>query len=79
MTGVWQDDALCAQVGGDFWFPEKGETATSRQAKEICNACPVRTQCLEYAVTGHITWGIFGGVSARERALLTQERNRRTA
>lgn len=66
--GDWQDEALCAEVGGDFWFPENG--ASAGDAKRICNECPVRTQCLEYAVTGHITWGIFGGVSPKGRAAM---------
>ena len=57
----WQTDALCAQIGGDEWFPEKGELA--RQARAICAACPVRLQCLEYALKNEEYIGIWGGLS----------------
>jgi WhiB family transcriptional regulator, redox-sensing transcriptional regulator len=61
----WQDDALCAQVGGDTWFPEKG--GSTRDAKRICQNCPVRAECLEYALAHDERFGIWGGMSERER------------
>lgn len=61
----WQDDALCAQVAGDMFFPEQGGSAASAMA--ICAACPVRAQCLQFALDNHITEGIFGGMPPIKR------------
>ena len=66
----WQDEALCAQVDGDMWFPEKG--GTTREAKRICAACPVRADCLEYALARKESFGVWGGLSERERNRLTR-------
>lgn len=68
----WAVDALCAQIGGDFWFPDKDGTGEpgqnhARQAKKICAACPVRNQCLAYAIDHDERYGIWGGLSERER------------
>lgn len=60
----WTRDALCAQIGGDEWFPEKGEP--SRPAKNICRECPVAAQCLEYALRNGERHGIWGGVSVAQ-------------
>ena len=62
----WQDEALCAQVDPDLWFPEKGES--SRLPKRICRACDVRGECLDYALgAGDRLYGVWGGFSERER------------
>lgn len=59
----WQTDALCAQTGGDYFFPDKGEPTTD--AKKTCAACEVREQCDDYRKrTGH-TYGVFAGKSPR--------------
>jgi len=63
MTG-WRDRALCAQVGGDWWFPEANKKAP--EAKAICQACPVRAQCLQYALDAGETAGIWAGYSGRQ-------------
>lgn len=64
----WQDDALCAQVGDDFWFPEKG--GSTREAKGVCGRCPVRAECLAYALEHDERFGVWGGMSERERRRL---------
>lgn len=64
----WQDDALCAQVGDDFWFPDKG--GSTREAKGVCGRCPVRAECLEYALANDERFGVWGGMSERERRRL---------
>jgi WhiB family redox-sensing transcriptional regulator len=61
----WQDQALCAQVDSELFFPEKG--GTSRPAKQICRQCEVRAQCLEYALEHDEMFGIWGGLSERDR------------
>lgn len=66
----WVTDAICVQVGPDPWFVERGESA--RPAKRVCGGCPVRQQCLQYALDAHITEGIWGGLTPRERRALDQ-------
>ena len=68
----WMDDAACAEVGDDFWFPEKGTSATI--AKRICAGCPVRSECLEYALEHDPRFGIWGGLGVRERERLARQR-----
>ena len=69
MTNSWMDSALCAEIGGDDWFPEIGGE-NGKRAKQICASCNVVQQCLEYALTHGITEGIWGGQSPQERAKL---------
>lgn len=61
----WQDDALCAQVAPDLFYPERGESP--RQAKQICATCPVRQECLAHALTHNEEHGIWGGTTPYER------------
>ena len=69
----WMDLALCAQVDPEAFFPEKG--ASPRAAKRVCTECPVRTQCLEYALANGERFGVWGGLSEQERRKLMRERN----
>jgi WhiB family redox-sensing transcriptional regulator len=64
----WQERALCAQTDPEAFFPEKG--GSTREAKQICNSCEVRTECLEYALGHDERFGIWGGLSERERRRL---------
>lgn len=68
----WQDQALCLEVGGDFWHPEKG--GSTREGKKICFACPVREACLEHALEHDERLGIWGGLSERQRKTLQRQR-----
>jgi WhiB family transcriptional regulator, redox-sensing transcriptional regulator len=77
LPGPWAERALCAQADPDAWYPE--HRAQAVVAKRICAACPVRAQCLEYALSGADTWrgittGIWGGTTPRERSRLRQTR-----
>ncbi len=65
---AWQSDALCAQTDPEAFFPEKG--GSTRDAKKICTGCEVRAQCLEYALANDERFGIWGGLSERERRKL---------
>jgi len=65
---TWQSDALCAQTDPEAFFPEKG--GSTRDAKKICSSCEVRAQCLEYALQNDERFGIWGGLSERERRKL---------
>ena len=64
----WQTDALCAQTDPEAFFPEKG--GSTRDAKRICTSCEVRAQCLQYALANDERFGIWGGLSERERRKL---------
>ncbi len=64
----WQSDALCAQTDPEAFFPEKG--GSTRDAKKICTSCEVRNHCLEYALQNDERFGIWGGLSERERRKL---------
>jgi len=65
---AWQERALCAQTDPEAFFPEKG--GSTREAKRICGGCEVRAECLEYALAHDERFGIWGGLSERERRRL---------
>ena len=64
----WQEQALCAQTDPEAFFPEKG--GSTREAKRICVGCDVKGECLEYALGQDERFGIWGGLSERERRRL---------
>lgn len=65
----WQERALCAQTDPEAFFPEKG--GSTREAKSVCARCLVAAECLDYALANNERFGIFGGLSERERRKLT--------
>ncbi|PPK69814.1 WhiB family transcriptional regulator [Actinokineospora auranticolor] len=67
----WQERALCAQTDPEAFFPEKG--GSTREAKRICLGCEVRAECLEYALAHDERFGIWGGLSERERRKLKKK------
>ena len=64
----WQEQALCAQTDPEAFFPEKG--GSTREAKRVCLTGAVRVECLEYAREHDARFGIWGGLSERERRRL---------
>jgi len=64
----WQERALCAQTDPEAFFPEKG--GSTREAKKVCQTCSVKAECLEYALAQDERFGIWGGLSERERRKL---------
>ena len=64
----WQERGLCAQTDPEAFFPEKG--GSTREAKRICQGCEVKDRCLEYALANDERFGIWGGLSERERRRL---------
>ncbi|SDQ88866.1 transcription factor WhiB [Thermostaphylospora chromogena] len=67
----WQERALCAQTDPEAFFPEKG--GSTREAKKVCRSCEVRAECLEYALEHDERFGIWGGLSERERRRIKRE------
>jgi WhiB family redox-sensing transcriptional regulator len=68
----WQARANCMGVDPDLFFPERG--ASTREAKEVCRGCVAREDCLEYALDNGEKFGIWGGMSERERRRLRRAR-----
>jgi len=68
----WQDLANCQGANADLFFPERG--ASTRAAKTICRECQVRVECLEFAIVSSEKFGIWGGLSERERRKIRRQR-----
>ncbi|WP_203336551.1 WhiB family transcriptional regulator [Nocardioides limicola] len=69
----WAPSAACRQAEPDQLFVRGAE---QNQAKKMCGACPVRTECLAEALENRIEWGVWGGMTERERrALLRRHPN----
>jgi WhiB family redox-sensing transcriptional regulator len=69
----WHQYANCLGVDPDLFFPERG--ASTREAKEVCRGCIVREDCLEYALANGEKFGIWGGMSERERRRIRRQRS----
>ncbi|WP_456581405.1 WhiB family transcriptional regulator [Blastococcus sp. SYSU DS0510] len=69
---AWRLDALCAETDPEAFFPEKG--GSTRDAKRVCTGCPVRAECLEFALANDERFGIWGGLSERERRRVRLQR-----
>jgi WhiB family redox-sensing transcriptional regulator len=72
LGGTWQQAGLCSTPHPDAnWFPEQHQAKAfpTRNAIAICHQCPVRTECLDYAVLteSHRDRGIWGGLTQKER------------
>ena len=78
----WQWRAACRGETSSLFFPpahfERGEEKRSRErkAKAICAGCPVRIECLEYAVGIRESHGVWGGLNELERRGLIREREK---
>lgn len=71
-TPGWQSRANCMGVDPDLFFPERG--SSTREAKEVCRGCVVRVDCLEFAIANGEKFGIWGGMSERERRRVRRAR-----
>lgn len=63
---LWMDEALCTQADPDMFFPE-GQGASAAEAKRLCALCPVKAECLEFALAHHEAWGVWGGLTDKQR------------
>ena len=69
----WAPSAACRQANPDALFVRGAE---QNKAKQLCKGCPVRTECLAEALDNQIEWGVWGGMTERERrALLKRNPN----
>ena len=69
---AWQARANCMGVDPELFFPERG--SSTREAKEVCRGCVVRVECLEFAIANSEKFGIWGGMSERERRRVRRAR-----
>lgn len=70
----WQLDAVCRGKSTDVFFSPSGEGRTARRqredkAKVLCQQCPVISQCRQFALATNEPFGVWGGMTARERSL----------
>lgn len=64
----WFEHGHCVGVNPEWWFPDERAGDTAEEAKRICRGCPVRVQCLDFALSAK--WsvdGVWGGFTAMER------------
>jgi len=73
----WMERAACEGFDPDVFFPTSGR-GLDADAKAICRQCPVRLQCLDYAVTNRFDHGIWGGLNMHERRRVRRQRERNT-
>lgn len=71
----WQDDAACAEIGSELFFPVgRGSLHLYLMAKQICDTCPVEALCLQYALDREKypddVQGMFGGLTPPQRRRL---------
>jgi WhiB family transcriptional regulator, redox-sensing transcriptional regulator len=67
----WRHSARCRDEDPDTLFVQG---AQQRDAREVCTACPVRTECLAHALDNRIRFGVWGGMTERERRALLKRR-----
>ncbi len=70
----WRDMARCQGVDPEIFHPAEDDDGEA--AKAICELCPVREPCLEYALATREKEGVWGGFTARERRRLVRQRRK---
>jgi WhiB family redox-sensing transcriptional regulator len=79
MAQSWRTQGRCRGTDPAIFYPSNEEDgAAAVEAKEICSTCPVRTPCLEHALAVREKFGVWGGLTERERRRMLRQR-RRTA
>lgn len=71
----WQNKANCRGVNPSLFYPERG--VSTSEAKNVCAGCEVSNECLEFAVQNGEKFGIWGGLSERERRTIRRSRRLR--
>ena len=77
--GTWAEQAACIGMDTNLFFPDKGDGRHEGSvtqvdvAKVVCARCPVRADCLDYAIRTHQKHGVWGGKTPKERRPLTRQ------
>lgn len=74
----WPEEAGCRGYDTEIFFPNDGDTSSQGYAKAICGRCEVRQDCLDSALNAGENWGIWGGLTPRERKALLRRSSRVT-
>jgi WhiB family transcriptional regulator, redox-sensing transcriptional regulator len=69
---AWMFHARCRGISPAEFFPSDGTGVET--AQRVCASCPVRSECLEYALFNRIEHGVWGGASERERRRILRRR-----
>jgi WhiB family transcriptional regulator, redox-sensing transcriptional regulator len=75
-TITWKQQGRCLGVDPEVFYPDEEDEHGAELAKQICYSCPVREVCLEHAIGVREKWGIWGGLTARERRRIIRRRRR---
>lgn len=70
--GEWRWEAACLDVGPSVFYPPSGQRPV--EAQVLCSGCGVRVECLEYALTNNQHWGVWGGLTERQRFAVKRAR-----
>lgn len=68
----WRDKAACRTADLYIFFPDPGDVVGVERARQVCDGCPVASECLSYAVSTNQTEGVWGGTTPGERRRLRQ-------
>lgn len=63
----WKERAACRDADPAIFFPQAGGVLAAQQAKAYCEACPVQGECLEFAASNAMRYGIWGGRTEKQR------------
>lgn len=75
----WRDHAACKGMPRDLFFPKHVGKSTTAAAKQVCASCPVREDCLDYATRTRQTFGVWGGLSEKQRRTVRRQYRRGAA
>lgn len=79
----WTEEAACRGMGPDRFYPTDSEddddTEVAVAAKAVCESCPVREDCLTTAIETREQYGIWGGMTSRERRRMIRRARRARA
>jgi WhiB family redox-sensing transcriptional regulator len=67
----WENDARCLQYDPEIFFATRARA--ERKAKSVCDRCPVRVECLAFALQSKVEFGVWGGLNGRERRALLRQ------
>ena len=73
MPGGWVAYAKCKGMETEWFFPTYGGPHATDKQKEFCRSCPVRVECLDYAIEHRIEHGVWGGKDTEERQAIRRQ------
>jgi WhiB family redox-sensing transcriptional regulator len=76
MNQPWRAKAACNGLDPTIFYPQSEDDSDAEQAKSVCDQCPVRHDCLEYALGFREKEGVWGGATERERRRIIRQRRR---